>query len=429
MLNILMRYKSKFSLISISSLQVIVSFLTSVLILRHLGLGDDLDIFYIGLAVFYFLYTSINWSISSILAPYLIEHRGEGREGSLFVTVLLLVLPIAALMYLSMPIWIDYLYINYAGTVDKDKIILIQSILIGAYIVDGFILVFTAMLQEQNRYITFNLSMLFASIIALIFVFISLEYLGVYAAALNQLIMKGVVLIIMCCMFLPLILRTLSFDKEQFKLIFSRVKYLILGSLYYRTDDVVEKIIASYLSGGFVSLVAFIQRVYGAIITVLNSVVGVPAITVFGDLIVDKKYHQATNSLVKRTVGLLLTNGVLFLGLMLFGESLFVIVIDETLTPDLESILHNSILCLYVYVFGKTITQLSQSMLLALNKQSISVAYDAFTYTISLLLKVVLTIKYGIDGFLIAIVISVFIADGAKLLLAFKELSKAQKSP
>ena len=293
------QHKNKLYLMKISSLQVIVSFFTNILILRSIGLGGDLDVFYIGMSVFSFLYTSINWSISSILPPYLIDNRGNGKEGALFVTVSIMVIPIALLVGLTMPLWLKYLYVNYLDTVEYSKILMVQSILIGAYVVDGFILVYTAMLQEKNKYITFNMSMLTASIVGLIFVWFTLDTLGVYAAAANQLLMKLTILSIMSYMFLPHVIKTIAFDKEQLNHIYHRTKYILMGSLYYRTDELAERYIASYLTGGFVSLLSFVQRVYGAIITVLNSAIGLPAVTVFGNLIAEKKYKECRQVLLQ----------------------------------------------------------------------------------------------------------------------------------
>ncbi|MFT7143967.1 MAG: putative peptidoglycan lipid II flippase [Alphaproteobacteria bacterium] len=422
------QHMNKLFLMKISATQVIVSFLTNILILRSIGLGGDLDVFYIGMSVFAFLYTSINWSISSILAPYLIDQRGNGKEGALFVTVAIMVLPIAAIVYLTMPFWVDYLYVNYLDTVDRSKIIAVQGMLIAAYIVDGFILVYTGMLQEKNKYITFNASMLAASIIGFIFVYLTLDDLGVYAAALNQLLMKTVILLIMCFMFLPHILKTISFDKEQFRLIFSRTKYLLLGSLYFRTDEVVERYIASYLAGGFVSLVGFIQRVYGAIITVLNSAIGVPAITVFGDLISMQKFESARQNLMKYMAVVFLGNAFIFIILALVGPKLFLFIMGDTLTAELEELLYISILCLYMMVLGKTIAQVLQSLLMAMKKVGVSIFYDSLTYTINVALKISLTVMYGVHGFLVAIVLSVVVMDGTKVYVALNELKKMSKN-
>src|SRR5690606_23649987 len=124
-----------------------------------------------------------------------------------------------------------------------------------------------------NRYTALNFWPFLASVLGLVFIVLTVEKYGVYAAAFQQLAIKLLVFIILSFLFFPLIFKTIKFEKEQFFKIFHGAKYITLGSIYYRSDELVERYITSYLTGGFVSLVAFVQRVYGAVIVVLNAAI------------------------------------------------------------------------------------------------------------------------------------------------------------
>jgi len=71
----LIHHKDKLILLKLASLQVLINFATNFLIVKKIGFGNELDVFYIALAVFSFLTSSIGWSISSVLTPILIENR------------------------------------------------------------------------------------------------------------------------------------------------------------------------------------------------------------------------------------------------------------------------------------------------------------------------------------------------------------------
>jgi putative peptidoglycan lipid II flippase len=421
------QHKTKLILGKISAVQVFINFFTSLLILRTVGIGGELDVFYIGMAVFAFLYSSVNWSLSSVLAPYLIEHRGEGKEGRLLVTVLCITVPVALLLAVTMPLWTKVLYINYIGEIDFNKILWVQGILIGAYFVDGFILVYTAMLQEKNKYITFNLSMMVASLVGFLFVYFSIEHIGVYAAAINQLLMKIVIATWMTLLFFKSIKPYMAFEKEQFMDIFHRAKYILLGSLYFKTDEVVERFIASYLTSGFVSLVSFIQRVYGAIVSVLNAAIGIPSITVFANYLKEGQVNKIRPILLKYILGLSLLSISIFMGIYLYGEWFFAWMMGDKLPQELIPTLNMAILILFAFVFFKPISLVLQSLLLSMNKGNIATAYDTVVYTFNVILKISLTVYYGMEGLLVSILIGYAITDGAKFYLVMKELSRLEK--
>lgn len=419
-----LRHKSKFLIAKLSSLQVIINFLTSILILKELGLGGHLDVFYIAMSVFAFLYTAINWPISSVLVPYLVDNRGKNKEGALFISLAILTLPIALIMFASMPFWAEYLFVNYVGSIPMDTIIKVQALLIGAFVIDSLTMTYFAMLQEKNKYVTFNLANVLASLAGLTFVYLTINTFGVFAAAANQLLIKLSIFSVLSFVFLPQILKTLSFDFEQLKLIFNRAKYLLLGALYFRTEEMTERYIASYLSEGFVSLLSFVQRIYGAMVTVLNSAIGVPSITTFSNLVKAEAYDQIKTSLNRYIVTLIVISGVIFVTMFFIGEWLLLQLVQESVSVKLTPMIKPTILCVFVFVLFKPISLVLQSLLMSLRKGSISTAYDAATYTINLIIKIGLTIQYGMYGLLVAIIITSIITDGAKYYLVNKELQK-----
>ena len=182
--------KSKLVLAKLSAIQVALNFLVSILVIRKVGVGAELDVYYIAMAVFAFLYSSINWSLASVAAPYLIQHRGENKEGRFFVTVACLTLPLGIFVALTLPLWAEVVFANYLNTVSMTTIYTVQAVLVAAFMVDSLLVVFTAYLQEQNRYILFNGAMAGASLVGLLFVYALIDTLGVVAAAYNQLVMK-----------------------------------------------------------------------------------------------------------------------------------------------------------------------------------------------------------------------------------------------
>lgn len=416
--------KSKLVLAKLSAIQVALNFLVSILVIRKVGVGAELDVYYIAMAVFAFLYSSINWSLASVAAPYLIQHRGENKEGRFFVTVACLTLPLGIFVALTLPLWAEVVFANYLNTVNMATIYTVQAVLVAAFMVDSLLVVFTAYLQEQNRYILFNGAMAAASLVGLLFVYALIDTLGVVAAAYNQLVMKLFILIWMLVIFGKKIKPFVAFDRQMFYEIIRRVKYILMGSLYFKTDEVVEKYIASYLMPGFVSIIGFVQRVYGAFVSVINSVIGVPSMTVFSNFIKDGKGHEL-RPILYRYIAILSTLSLCaFVGVYWLGEVTFVWVMGDKLPEDMVPMLRMTMYILFSFVCLKPISLVLQSLLLSLNEGAKATAYDAVTFTVTVGLKVGLTFAYGMEGILFAIMLGYILTDAAKFYLVLKELKK-----
>lgn len=425
--NLLKYHQTKITLMGLSSLQVFANFFISLMIIRKIGVGAELDVYYIAMAAYAFLYSSINWSFSAILAPYLIQRRGENIEGRVLVTITCITAPIAILLGLTLPLWGNLVFMNYLGEVDLEKIYFVQAILICAYFFDSLLITFTGILQEKNRYILFNGAITLASICGLIFVFFTLDSLGVYAAAINQLLMKVLIFIWMLALFFKKIKAYISFDKEIFLHLIHKVKYILLGSLYFKTDEVIEKFVASYLTSGLVSIIGFVQRVYGAMVTVLNSAIGMPSMTVFSNYIKEGQVADIRPILIRYILGLSVLSFFIFLGMHFLGEVILVWMMGDKLSEDLIPTLNLTMYMLLAFVYFKPINLVLQSLLLSLNKGDIATAYDSVTYTLNVGLKIIFTVFYGIEGLLTAILLGYAITDCTKFYLVMKELLKAEK--
>lgn len=422
------RNKDRLLLMKLSSLLVLVNFFTTITIVKNLGFSDKLDIFYISMTVFYFLASSITWSLASVLAPLLIHKRGEGIEGKMFVNVAIIIIPVSIMAFLTMFFWGQLLFVNYLDKLPFNEIMLIQGIFLAAFCIDGLTLVPFAMFQEKNRYVAISFISLIAAVTGLVMVYLLIPTFGVYIAAGNQLLIKLILFAVLTISVFPHLYKTIGFDAKQFSTLWKKARYMLFGSLYYKTDEISERFIASYLTGGFVSLVAFIQRVYGAFITVVNSAIGVPSITVFSNLVKVEDYTTIKKTLLKYILTLLAIDSLLFIGIIFIGKFLILSLLNGEVDEALLPILPLAIMLLFSLVFGKTIEQVLQSLLLSMGKEKLLTIYDSITFTINLSIKIGLTVMHGMEGLLIAIMLSTLITSTAKLYLAYKEINKLSKN-
>jgi O-antigen/teichoic acid export membrane protein len=421
MIQKLVQHKTKIILIQLALFQVFFSFITNFLVVKEIGFGSEIDVYYIAMAVFAFLFTSIGWSISSVLTPILIENREKNLEGAMFINIVLITVPIFLISIGSMFLWSKLIFINYMDIIEYDKIVKVQAIFLVTFLFSTVNIVFLSILQEKDQYIKINFLNMCSAIFGLIFVYTTIEQYGIYSAVFSQLGMQIFLFIIMFTLTFSTLKTNFRFDKDKMKLLWHRMKYIFFGSFYYRTDELIERFIASYLTPGFLSLIGFVQRIYGAIISVLNSAIAGPTITKFSNLIKENKYKEVKKTLYNYLLLLFIIDLFIFIGVLLFGEYLFLYFFGDKIDEQLVPMVYNAILFLFAMVFGKTLGQVLQSLLLSLKLEKEATQYEVFTFTLGIILKIGLTVLHGMMGLLIAIVIGELIKNIVKYSLIQKK--------
>lgn len=407
-------------------LQILISFLTNFLIVKKIGFTNELDIFYLAMAMYLFLSSSVGWSISSVLTPILIENEDKKLEGSLFLNIVIIGFIISFIAYITSFFWIDLIFNNYIHVVELKLIHDIQNIFLLVFLFDIFNIVLISIMQQRNFYIKINFINLLATIISFLFVYLFIDNYLIYAATFSQLIMRLAIFIILIIFLFSTIKNTIRFKKEDLFLLWDRMKYILYGSFYFRLGDLVDRFIASYLTSGFLSLISFIQKLYEAINTVINSSIVAPTITKFSYLIKEKKFKELDQLYKKYILFLFLINCIILIPLIIFGEKLFLYFFEEKVQNNLLSILPTILILLFTICFSQTIGKIIQNLLLSLNKEKQIMKYDIYTFTINIIIKICLTYYFSIIGFLFSFLITEILKYGAKSFLAYKTI-KAYK--
>lgn len=426
MLKKIIAHKDKLILMKLAVLQILISFLTNFLIVKKIGFTNELDIFYLAMAMYLFLSSSVGWSISSVLTPILIENEDKKIEGSLFLNVVIIGIIISFIAYITSFFWIDLIFNNYIQVVELKLIHDIQNIFLLVFLFDIFNIVLISIMQQKNFYIKINFINLLATIISFLFVYSFIDNYLIYAATFSQLIMRLVIFIILIVFLFSTIKNTIRFKKENFLLLWNRMKYILYGSFYFRLGDLIDRFIASYLTSGFLSLVSFIQKLYEAINTVINSSIVAPTITKFSYLIKEKKIKELDQLYKKYILFLFLVNCIILIPLIIFGEKLFLYFFEEKVQNNLLSMLPTILILLFTICFSQTIGKIIQNLLLSLNQEKQIMKYDIYTFTINIIIKICLTYYFSIVGFLFSVLITEILKYGAKSFLAYKTI-KAYK--
>lgn len=404
--------KTKGALFFFSGGLVFTNLFTTLIIASSLGFGLELDVYYITLSVYLFLLASIGWSLTNVITPLLIRQGIKESISSVFYIVLLWGLLVISCLILLSPFITKIIYSNYLDDYSIEFIYALLFLSCVIFIVDLLAQVFICFENASERFVRAISINFISSLVGLSVCYYFVDSLGVVGALLTQLSIKATLLVILLFLNIGFISR-INYDRQLATELFSRSKYFFISGIYYRTEDLVEKYIASFLAPGFLSLVSFVQRIYGAVITVINTVIITPTLTRFcKSNTTSEKYSD--QKFMRLIITLICSLSLISFPLVYhFGEDFLLLLFADKLA-GVEGNVTLTLSLLFPMFALLAINQLLHNFLLSRSQEKRIAIFDMVSYTISLVSKIVLTISYGFPGFLVGVIL------GSVLKLVFK---------
>jgi O-antigen/teichoic acid export membrane protein len=410
--------RKKGGLVFFSAGLVFANFMTTLVIARSLGFGVELDMYYLTLSVYLFLLSAIGWSLTNVITPILIKEGVDKVLAKVFYTILLWALLIYIFLVLLTPFVVSVIYNNYLERYSLNSIYLLFRLSCSIFVIDllAQILIFYENASERFlRAISINF---LSSLVGLSSSYYIVGLYGVNGALGVQLLIKMFLLSVLFLLNRKY-LSPFIYDRRIAGELFSRAKYFFVSGLYYRTEDLVEKYIASFLAPGYLSLVSFVQRIYGAIITVFNTAVITPTLTRFCKS--DTSEEKISDyKVIRLIVILIMILGIVSSPIMYFFGDEFLLLMFSDKLATVQEYVTLVLVVLFPTLILLTVNQLLHNFLLSRSKEKSIAMFDMIAYSISLVTKFAATYSYGFLGFLLSITLSSSIKLFFKSYITFK---------
>lgn len=277
-----MKLAIKLGFLSATSLGI--AFLFQWYVFVHLGPGIETDALFAGMTIPQLVLAVISGSLMHVLVPVF---SGESEEQlrhnawTLFFLVGGLFCLLAILLYVSAAWWVPLTVpgFNESG----------QALTVNLTRIQLFGMVFAAIngvqwaaYHARQQFLWAEFSPILASVIAFFLLVLTLPHFGVIAAAWIGLLKA----VLQTFLLIPGMGRIVKPDMKSaaIKEVWRRLKPLLLGTAYYKTDPVVDRFFLSLSGSGSLSLYYLAQQIYGAAGQVLNKAVAVPLVPVLSRL-------------------------------------------------------------------------------------------------------------------------------------------------
>ncbi len=409
------------------TLNLSLQFLFQWYIIISFGAGPQSDAFFGAMALPQFILLVLSGSLTMVLIPMISRYSGDefiSEAWNYFQGIGLLFSAISLLLLFTAGWWVKWILPgfdakNHALALDLARIQLIAMTL------SAMLSILWAIHSARENFYIIETSSIAANLIAFVLLILAIKYSGIYAAA-----WVSVLRVLLQVLFLVKILggyRRPQFHSASFKEAWKKIRPLIAGNMYVKTDTLVDKYLTSSSpASGDLTLLNLAQQLYSMGSNILAKVFVntiIPSLSLKAHSNKPQAMHQAYR---RRLWLLLIISAIVYLIILLVGQPLLQLVFGFKNFSSGD--VHN-LWMLLVLLFGFWIA----GLLGALTSGTFYAKGDTVTptritvilFTLYIPVKIYVFRHYGIRG--LAISISTYYILSMLLQMVFLEMHKEKK--
>lgn len=322
-----MNARGRSFLLALAALNVVAVFLVQLIILARLGPGGQTDAFMAATTLPQMLAGMASVALSSVLIPMFAgEKMQEQNMDAWFLLAVIgaVVFALALLLNLTAERWVNGLFPGLTKS-DSQLCISLARIQIFSMVFSAMNSVVVAVCYARGRFLRVEMAAFGVAVASVACLYVTLPIYGIMAAAWTFTLTTLVQLLLL----LPNLAWPRSGVGSTHKLVeaWKRIRPLLAGNLYYKSDILVDRYLLSMAGAGDLTMFSLAQQIYGAAVGILGKVWGSTAIP---DLAVYVKARDRQGFIAlyrRRLTVLLLASGGAYLILMIAGKPILALLL------------------------------------------------------------------------------------------------------
>lgn len=396
-----------FQLGSLALINIALTFLYQWYALTSIGPGIETDALFAGMTVPLMVVGVVVGSLMHVLVPLLSGEDDEvlRRNSWTFLWVIIAVfLMLTAILFVSATWWVPLAVPGFSQAGKLLTIHLTQIQLIGV-VFSAANSVQWAAYHARQHFIWAEVAPVLAGALALILLFFLLPIYGIFAAAWISVIRS----VLQTLLLLPGMGKPAKPNLRgiNIAMAWSRIRPLLIGSIYYKTEPLIDRYLLSSAVSGSLSLYALAQQIYGAANQIIAKSISSPTVPLLSRLYKSgdqKEFHSVYQGKLI-LVGLICC--IAYVNIAILGEwALKITMSYGRFTVSDTQTLYWLLIWLGGMFFGGALGQLASSSFYAEGKTKAPVYISIMTYTLYIPCKIVVYGFYSFKG--LALLTSVY---------------------
>lgn len=391
-----------------SAANIGLAFLFQWYVFTQLGPGIETDALFAGMTLPQLVLAVISGSLMHVLVPLLAgEDENQLRHDAWAFVALVggLFSVFAVILCLTAPWWVPITLPGFseeglALTVTLTRIQLMGMVFAA---ING---VQWAAYHARQQFIWAEFTPLLSSVLGLALLIFALPRYGVVAAAwISTLRLALQTLLLAPGMGKPL---RPDLKSPAIQHAWQRIKPLLWGTAYYKTDPLLDRFLLSSANSGSLSLYYLAQQIYSAVSQIINKAIATPLVPLLSKFHKDGHKVEFRRAYYRKLwqVGLIGFAGLMVLGL--FGQSILNLLVGHgNVSADNVKELWWIMFCLAGIFIGGVMGQISSSSFYALADTTTPTRIGIYSYTLYIPAKFAMFYYFGVMG--LALITSAFV--------------------
>jgi len=378
-------------------------FLFQIGVLAYFGATLESDAFFASMTVPQLVQAIITGSLVSVLVPLLsgeAEQKSRKDAWTFFWAIGALFFSVAVVLGIFASWWVPWSVPGFepggwALAVELTRIQLVGVVFAGLNAVQW------ASFHSRHEFLRAELSQLAANIGAVIILVVSVPRFGVLAAAWANLARMAIQTVLL----LPGMGWPSPPNRASETLIeaWKRIRPLLAGNAYYKTEPLVDRALLSIAASGNLSLYYFAHQIYGAATHVINRAVASPLVPRLSILYKTGDVRSVSRLVYQRMVFVAIFCGVVLTTLVWWGDELLPWLVGYGKFGDANiAKLWWILILLGGVLVGGVLGMLASTAFYSMGDTTTPTTMSMITYSVYIPIKILSFVEYGVTGLAIA---------------------------
>ena len=328
-------FKATINLTILSFIGILIGFISQIIIAFYFGVSLDRDAYFVAIIVPTYITAIITGSVGFVFLPKVIELRNNNQDYRRFVNVVLVNTALVLLVFIFLGMFFseEILRITAPGfnnemmenTKNMFRILLLSSLF------NVFTSLISSLYQINNKFIIPAIAPLLITVFSIIFVLMLNHKIGIMSLAIGYLVGSFISLIIV----LPILFSKefgfklyIDFYNAHFISIIKVSFPLILGGFLFRSAPLLERMIASSLPSGSISILGYSNLLIATLGTITTSGIVVSFFPSMSDAWT-KDLKLFNEYVIKAVRSILILSIPLVFSFLLFGDIIIKILLER----------------------------------------------------------------------------------------------------
>lgn len=410
LLNRKFKKDSKVVLGFFSALNILLNFVNQWYLVTEIGPGKETDAYYAALVVPSLFILVTAGSIDKVIVPILVSKKKNFSVYSwTYLSLALIIFSLLSLLLsLSSFLWVHILFPGF-GEDTAEHVVQLINILSINMVLHALAAVLWSINYARKQFLKVEYVEIFSTIIAIAFLFYFLPKYGIIIAAWS-LVIKMILQVIFLS---PALGRYqgINYKDEVIKESISKLKPLIFGSIYYKSDEVVNRFLASMANPGSITILYLAMKLYKAGINVFGKTIINPAVTKLSVYFSEGRLNKIKKFIAEELRLIAILSITIYLAVIIFGHYIFQILFEyRNFSSEKVEILWFLMVLLGGMWIGRTLSAIFTSTFYSVGDTKSPTIIGVIVYTIGIILRFILFDLLNIEGIAFAISIQALLS-------------------